>query len=267
MKSTLKTIAKKVKNLASDYYYKYKFYQEPHHYLGVFKTFDEALKGLPKKFNPAYNDLFESSLFKEVELGEKPQEKFNDQDYPVIFWLRSILNNEFTLLDFGGNLGLAYYSYRKYLDYPDNFQWIVVDLPDSVKAGKELAKKIDNSEKLSFTSELKEVKNPDILLTCGALQYIEKSLAKILDESNFNPQYIIVQRVPFYEGEEYITLQNLGSSAVPYKIQNRTQFIKEICALGYELIDSWKNNRTCFIPFHPECFVEGYHGFYFRKKP
>jgi hypothetical protein len=35
--------------------------------------------------------------------------------------------------------------------------------------------------------------------------------------------------------------------------------------MGYELVDAWKNERTCSIPFHPEYFVDGYSGFYFRK--
>lgn len=266
MKSILKNLAKNLKQTIIDYYYDYQFYQHPHNYKGVFQTFEEALNAIPKKFNPVYNDLFETSLFQEIEAGKNPHELINDQDYAVIFWLKSILKDGLTLLDLGGNLGLAYYSYGTYLNYPDNFKWTVFDREQSIESAKKLAQKVNNSDKLSFITDLKDADQPDILLTGGTLQYLEKSLATIMEEFKLKPKDIIVQRVPCYEGKTYITLQNLGSSAVPYKIQNRQQLINEISNLGYELIDSWKIDRTCYIPFHPECFVEGYHGFYFRRK-
>jgi putative methyltransferase (TIGR04325 family) len=164
-------------------------------------------------------------------------------------------------------VGLAYYSYRQYLEYPEDFKWIVCDLPKAVEVGKKIAEKSKNTEQLSFITDLKDLKSVhNVFFTAGTLQYIEKSLSEIITEFSTLPEHILVQRVPVYDGKTYITLQNLINSAVPYKIQNRHQFIKEICDLGYELVDDWKNNRTCFIPFHPECFVDGYHGFYFRKK-
>ncbi len=267
MSSLIKKTAKKLINFAINFTHYYLLFERTiNAYRGVFNSFEEALNAVPKKFNKDYNPELYQSPLKEVELGKDLKEKFNDEDYPVIFWLESIVLNGLTLLDLGGNVGLSYYTYRKYINYPDDFSWIVYELPEAVKAGEKLAKKADQTQQLSFTSDLKEVKNPDILLTCGTLQYLEKSLAKIMEESNFKPQYLFVQRVPFHEEKEYITLQNLGSSAVPYKIQNRTQFVNEICSLGYELIDSWKNDRTCFIPFYPEYFVDGYSGFYFKKK-
>ena len=96
----------------------------------------------------------------------------------------------------------------------------------------------------------------------------------MLSQLKSKPQHLIINHVPFYNGDEYITLQNLLivdsvnktqiASYTPYKIQNSAHFIDAIEKLGYELVDSWQQNRTCYIPFEPERFVDAYHGFYFR---
>ena len=59
-------------------------------------------------------------------------------------------------------------------------------------------------------------------------------------------------------------ISNIGYAFTPYKIWNRDEFIATLKAVGYELIDSWSYNRTCSIPFHPDRFVNAYHGMYFR---
>jgi putative methyltransferase (TIGR04325 family) len=102
------------------------------------------------------------------------------------------------------------------------------------------------------------------LLTCGTLQYIEPSLSEMLGQLKTKPRHILINRVPFYDGEMFITLQNIGYAFCPYKIQNRAEFIASLASIGYELIDSWTLSRSCYIPFHPERFVRNYYGFYLR---
>ncbi len=70
--------------------------------------------------------------------------------------------------------------------------------------------------------------------------------------------------MPLYNGETFLTLQNIGYSVCPYKIQNKTELINSLTAMNYKLIDSWENHRSCRIPFHPERFVSAYYGFSFR---
>lgn len=265
IKYVLRGIVEQIPVLSDLYADRWFFYKNPNAYRGVFKSFGEALAAIPSSYKSTYN----LSQLCQVHLGdlEQPQvTSLNPQDYPVIFWLQSILQKCSVVVDFGGNTGSSYYSYQKYLNFSHNLRWIVCDLPAAVENGSRLAQQI-NDRQISFTSELASIDHLDVFLTCGTLQYVEPSLAELLSSSlRHQPKHLIINRVPCYEGKQFITLQNLLDSIVPYKIQNRTEFINAISLLDYELIDSWKNNRTCSIPFHPECFVNGYHGFYFRLK-
>ncbi|MGH1396831.1 MAG: TIGR04325 family methyltransferase, partial [Trichormus sp.] len=190
-------------------------------------------------------------------------DEFNSQDYPILVWLASAFTNNSTVFDLGGNVGHGYYSYKKFLQYPEDLQWLVCEIPEVVKAGEELARKGDNPG-LSFTTHFSRAENYKILITCGTLQYIEPSLAEMLGQLHTKPQHLLINHVPFYDGETFITLQNIGYTFCPYKIQNKYEFIESLSALGYKLIDNWKLERSCSIPFHPERFVRNYEGFYLR---
>ena len=44
----------------------------------------------------------------------------------------------------------------------------------------------------------------------------------------------------------------------------RGPFVDGLVALGYELVDSWRDGRVLDVPFHPECRVSSYSGLYLR---
>jgi putative methyltransferase (TIGR04325 family) len=165
----------------------------------------------------------------------------------------------------GGNVGLAYYAYQKYLQYPDDLNWLVCEILEIVKAGEKIAgeKGINH---LFFTSDFSQGDGYNILLSCGALQYIEEGLDRLLQSLNHKPKHILINHVPFGDRQSFITLQNIGYAFCPYKIQNKAEFVSNLNSLDYELIDTWKIKRNCIIPFRPDYFVSAYHGFYFRLK-
>ncbi|KAM3097681.1 TIGR04325 family methyltransferase [Phormidesmis sp. 146-12] len=251
--------------ILSDYYaYHRLFPRTPNLYRGVFSTFTQASESVPKTISVGYNhtDLHNASL--QHNLNEADIGRFKAIDYPVLVWLREAFAENSVVFDLGGSTGYSYYAYRKYIPYPTNLQWIICDVPEAVNVGNQLLARID-SPGLSYTTNLEDMKAADILLTCGALQYLEPSLAELINQQSAKPRHVIVHHVPFYQGEPYITVQNLWGSYTPYKIQNHEQFVASIEALNYELVDHWTIDRTCSIPFHPERFVDAYHGFYFRQ--
>ena len=253
--------------IASDYYnYYWVFPRKCTAYRGVFSSFSEAWEAIPINFPKGYDlpviasHSSVANLTASSEIG-----KFNSRDYPILFWLASAFSDSSNVFDLGGNVGLGFYAYKQYLNYPEVFSWTVCEIPEIVKAGQKIAAKKD-SYGLYFTTEFSEAEGKDIFITCGTLQYLNCPLAKMIKQLKSLPRHLLINRVPFYDGTPFFTLQNIKFSFCPYFIHNRTEFINEILDLGYELIDSWKDNRTCSIPFHPECFVNGYHGFYFRLK-
>ncbi|MBW4605135.1 MAG: methyltransferase, TIGR04325 family [Calothrix sp. FI2-JRJ7] len=231
---------------------------------GVFNTFDEAIQAAPKVKSFGYNN---------EELAQEYQQMLEDNnwenqgrsiflyDYPMLFWLSSIINQGNTnIFDFGGNVGVHYYSYTKYLSNT-TLKWTVCDLPEIIKAGKRIVEKRAIKD-LEFTSEFADIKSKDIMIAAGVIQYIE-NLAKKLS-TTYKPQHLLINRVPLYDGEQFVTLQNGGKVFYPQYIFNKTEFIDGLINIGYELIDIWEGTGSCIIPFHPDKSVYSYSGLYLR---
>lgn len=227
-------------------------------YRGIFETFEQAMTVIPKNRKVGYDhsDLakeYKTSLSKEV----------GSYDYPMLFWLKDLLKEACTIFDFGGNIGTHFYSYKRYLNYPQNLRWIVCDLPEIIKAGEDLAKQ-ENSTDLSFTTSFEEADKIDIFMASGSLQYIEPvsiSLSRLHDK----PKHLLINRLPLCNGETFVTLQNGGLVFYPLYVYNRDEFVDSICKIGYEMVDSWKDrSEPCAVPFHPEFNSLTFNGLYFK---
>lgn len=69
-----------------------------------------------------------------------------------------------------------------------------------------------------------------------------------------------------YDGPTIYTLQNIGTVFCPYKVFNGTEFVEQLQALGYKLLDTWKiPGKGCHIPYHPEHSVSAYTGYVFER--
>lgn len=251
--------------IISDYYRAYwSFPRDITACRGVYDNFAAALAAIPSKAKAGYNQPEIRNAASVAQLTSAWEaDEFNPADYPVVVWLASAFTNSSTVFDLGGNVGHGYYTYQKFLQYPHSLRWLVCDIPEVIAAGVELARKTDSPE-LAFTEHFSDADGAEIFLTAGTLQYLEPSLAKILGQLQTKPKHLSINRVPFYDRATFITLQNIGYAFCPYKIQNRAEFIDSLLALNYTLIDSWKWDRSCHIPFHPDKFVPSYCGFYFR---
>jgi putative methyltransferase (TIGR04325 family) len=260
----LKRIIQKIP-IASDYYsYHFLFPNRITACRGVYNSFNEALYAIPQKMLAGYSQPIinqhqsVSQLTASAEIGA-----FNSIDYPILLWLKTAFTDSSKLFDLGGNVGLGYYAYKDFLSYPDNLKWLICEIPEIAKAGKKIANK-KGANNLSFTTNFSEAEGSEIFLSCGTLQYLEPTLPELIEPLQKKPRHLLIQNVPFYTGETFTTIQNIGYACCPYKIQNRSEFINALTSIDYELVDSWKIQRSCSIPFHPECHIPNYHGFYFE---
>jgi putative methyltransferase (TIGR04325 family) len=185
-------------------------------------------------------------------------------DYAIIVWLQQVIRPRTTLFDLGGNIGQAFYAFEKYICYPDSFRWIVHDLPASVEAGKRFLKGRPRDH-LEFTASLEPFLTSDILLASGSLQYLDWSLPEKLAAVVAPPRHVLINKLPAYDGPEYVTLQDIGPSIVAYRVFNKAAFLAAMRQAGYELRDRWAiEDLQCRIPFHPSRSVNAYSGMYFR---
>ena len=236
----MKQIVKKLVEslpVVSDYYaYHWLFPRRVNAFRGLYSSFDEALKAVPPQTLTGYNHAELHNAPVRLNCTQADMETLNPIDYPVLVWLRKAFEDSSTVCDLGGNTGNSYYAFRRCISYPENVQWTICDLPEAVKSCEAMRQRT-HCPGLSFTTDLATVENAEIFLTCGTIQYMNASLPDFLGHLKNRPRHLIVQRVAFYEGEEYFTLQNIYGIYVPYKIMNDANFVASLAALGYELVD------------------------------
>jgi putative methyltransferase (TIGR04325 family) len=231
----------------------------PNRFRGVYANFTEAEASLPRGERVGYDHDIMGGMYR------ARIDRACESDYGPLFWLRGIIESTRHVFDYGGHVGVSYYGWRKYLKYPHDMRWTVYEVPAIVKAGRELASE-RMSEHLAFTSDLSDGRDCDLFLAAGSLQYVDASLADILDRIGTRPVHIILSKLPLYDGETFVTVQSTGRAFHPYRIGNRKEFLDGVTALGYRIVDEWQNREQhCEIPFTRGRNVEAYSGFYLTR--
>jgi len=258
--SGMKRMLQRTASIARDVYtYRYFNSQEKApRYRGVFSSFGEAERAIPKGRPEGFNLDAVPDFF----IGK--QFLFNPQDYPVLLWLTQAFEPGSAVFDLGGGFGQCYYKYQELVRFPEGLRWVVCDVESFLSPAREFASQ-RNATNLSFTTDRSAAEDCSVYLTNGALQYIEPDLAEILGRLSSRPRHVLVNRVPWYDGEPYYTVQSSKHSFVAHKVSNAAQFIRDMEALGYRTVDQWSLPRSLHIPFHPERFVPSFRGFYFQK--
>jgi len=251
-----------VARLVADAYRYSAFRHRACQFRGVYDDFRQAEAAAPrgKKIGYGHPDLAREYQ-KNLDL------RLESFDYPVLFHLDRIIDGCRTVFDFGGNLGVHYLRYRRYLEL-DEIKWIVLDLPEITTVGRETCAGL---AKIAFINEVAEFKEPqaDILLASGSMQYLASPdllLQKMIDRGR-RPAHVLINCLPLYDGPQFVTLQNGGLVYYAQYVFNRERYIKSIENLDYELIDSWPDTAdSCIIPFHSTRSVRAYTGLYFQTR-
>jgi putative methyltransferase (TIGR04325 family) len=193
-------------------------------------------------------------------------ERVYPADYPLLLWLtKAFAAGATRLFDLGGHVGIGYYAYRRYLDYPAEMAWQVHDVPAVMTAGRVLAQERDTWKQLSFADDFDAAADADILFTSGCIQYLEQTLARRIAGLRRRPQWVLVNLLPLHPSEAYWTVQSTGEALCPYRIQKTDEFLAEFERLGYTKLDMWENaEKRCRIAFEPRYSLDRYYGAVFR---
>jgi putative methyltransferase (TIGR04325 family) len=231
-------------------------------YRGVFSSFEEA-----RASAPAGQPLgFDVEGF-EKKYADRPHRIFS-YDYRMLFWMQRLLTENSVVFDWGGHLGVHYYGYSKHLIYPPGLRWIVCEVPRIVTAGTEQAR-VRGETRLRYTTFPQEADGAHLLIAGGSLQYIETpTLPALLRSLARPPAHLLLDRIPLYRGDDFVTLQNAGVGFTPLRVWNRDAFIDELRALGYELVDEWDvPERALRVPTYPEQSFDSFSGVYLVRTP
>lgn len=229
---------------------------------GVFDTYAEARAIAQSLQAPATYDLDDAGR-----LYRERLERIVVSDYPSIYWLSRLLDaGERKVFDLGGHIGISYYGFRRYIDYPGDMQWLVHDLPAMARAGRAHALQHDPERRLAFSDQPEAADGCDVLFTSGALQYLDYTLPELLQRLQHRPSHVLVNLTPMHPRCSFFTLQNIRIAICPYRVTAVPEFIAGMESMGYALIDHWQSReRSLRIPFRPGYEVDSYHGFYFAN--
>ncbi|HEY3802669.1 MAG TPA: methyltransferase, TIGR04325 family [Kofleriaceae bacterium] len=226
---------------------------------GVFGSFAEAEASIPPGERVGYDHVELAGLYR------LRMAKANQSDYAVLFWLKGLIDAKTFVFDFGGHVGVAYYAWRDYLKFPAGMRWLVQDVPAIARAGVELARE-QPAPGLEFTSDVSAGKGCTIFLAAGSMQYVDASLTDLLAQLGSRPARVVINKLPVYDGESFVTVQSTGRAFHAYRIYNRAELLAEASALGYRLVDDWVNREQhCEIPFTRGRDIDAYSGFYFES--
>ena len=245
---------------ALEYDYERFFAKRPaNRFRGVYRTFAEAEASIPAGHPVGYDHDALGGMYR------ARIDKACESDYGPLFWLRGIVGGGTRVFDFGGHVGVAFHGWRRYLGYPVGLQWLVYEVPAIARAGRQLATERP-SEGLSFTSDLADGKHCNLLLVAGSLQYADLDVPGLLDAMGNRPKHIVLNKMPAYDGETFVTVQSTGRAFHAYRIFNRDELVRSVTRLGYRLVDDWQNREQhCEIPFTKGRNIDAYSGYFFEK--
>lgn len=241
-----------------------RMFQKPfrggHIYYGAYDTYAEAKAAAPPALPRTYANAGTSGMYRDQ------HQAIRVSDYPLLYWVRHLLDQgRRTFFDLGGHVGVTYYGFRGYIDYPGDLRWTVHDVPDVMEAGAEWAAAHDPAGHLGFATERDGANGQDVLLTSGALQYLDYTLPEMLSTLREPPPHVLVNLVPMHPSKAYFTLQNIGKAVLPYRVSSIPEFTSQMEALGYRKRDQWHSEeRYLRVPFEPDSRIDGYEGFYFQ---
>jgi putative methyltransferase (TIGR04325 family) len=167
-----------------------------------------------------------------------------------------------------GSVGVHYYAYRKFVDMPPTLTWRIIEVPAIVAIGRKLAAE-RGATMLSFTEDLQEgltSAGADVWISSGALHYMENARpSDLLKRCIEMPMHILLNKLPLYEGDDFVTAQNIGDGCfAPMHVFNLDRLIRGVEALGYTLRDRWAvHERSLYLPGYPERSFPSFTGLYF----
>ena len=233
-------------------------------YHGFFRSFQEARAHAPRSKPIGYDNPDAANLYDERLARIFPS------DYPVMFWLGRAFaepSPSKNVLDIGGHVGVAYYQFEQYLEYPTDSDWRLGG--DGRSGGRHAGPDPGRRARprhLSFTTDLASVSDVSLLLAAGSLQYIDESLSTMIARYWWGPRHIILNKLPLHSAESFVTLQSIGTAFCPYRIFNRDEFIQSAKGFGYEVVDEWQNaDMGCRIGSGSDRDIAAYSGLYFRR--
>lgn len=165
--------------------------------------------------------------------------------FPLLaFLLLAAGRNEghLTVLDFGGGFGSTYRQCQPFLDHLPSLQWNIVEQENVATVGKQRFA----TDVLRFSPSIDEASSGlsiDVVVFSGVLQYLEDPYSILASALSCKPAMIIVDRNPFWDGDEDIFSLQIVSNEIfparlPFRIFGQNSLEREL-ALAYRKLSEF----------------------------
>ncbi len=233
-------------------------------WIGVYPSWAAAMAAIPKGNPVGYDQTAAKEMF-----SKYPTDLVRPSDYAVLVHLRNLLAPGMRVVDAGGSIGQAHYIALKYFPLPDALEWNIFDVPAVLEAGRAVAiREGEKGKALRFIPSLKDAGRCDVFFSSGSLQLIEDTLPEMLQQLPELPRHVLINRIPVWERDAVVTLNDMGFSLAPYNVFNHDAWVRSVEQLGYRLVDEWKCPESNFfsIQFQPRLRLDAYSGFYLVRE-
>ncbi len=225
-------------------------------FFGVHGSWDEASEAASQFGRTGYDNADSARLY-------DANVRMDPHDYPALYWIRRSLEEGLRgVFDVGGAVGIKFVAFREHLGrYPD-LLWRVQDVPAMVQHGRELADRRGDASKLQFTDRFEEGEGMDVLFASGVLQYLPRTLGELLSNYGRLPRRIVINTAAVHPEHQFFTVNSLGTSFCPYRVQTQAALVRGLTQLGYRVRETWINpGKRMVIPLRPEYSLEHCSGY------
>ena len=153
---------------------------------------------------------------------------YNWQALTSLLLISQLNDNRLNVVDFGGSLGSSYFQHRRMLSHLTELNYQIVEQNHFVEEGKKSFE--DNHLSFHYNLEncIKGIKTNCLLLS-GVIQYIEDPYKLIKEILQYEIDYIIIDRTPFFLNmPDRITIQKVSpdyhEAIIPCRIFNYERF-------------------------------------------
>ena len=228
---------------------------------GVFESAESAVNTVPRAGKVGYDNEESAALY------DYHLVRVFAHDYPALYWLgRCFAEGLRTVVDLGGHVGIKYYAFGRYLDYPAGLRWHVCDVPSVVNRGKEIASTRDRAGSIDFCSSPGDAAASDVLFASGSLQYLPYGVKDLLETLAESPKRIIINTTPLHPRLSFFTLNSIGAAFCPYRVVSEPELVGTLASKGYKVVDRWEcPGKPMIIPGFPEHSLDHYCGLYLEK--
>lgn len=185
---------------------------------------------------------------------------YEEYNFPLLSALMSVAawnKGKLRVLDFGGAFGSTYWQHRCLLQKLEALCWNVVEQSQIVSCGQ----KEFQTDELQFWPDMQScvsVGQVDVVLFSSVLQYMEDPYELLEQAMDISPKAIILDRTPFAENGERITVQNVPPTIYPASYACRwldKPRVKKILESNY-CVSPWWQSQVDQLGF---LGIMGYH--------